>query len=83
MADIDNIIEPLQAIPFNKFHVIQKDPDMRNKIKYHTTVYKYIRKLPIYPAAIDRRWRKGKDEDEIENKVEGEKDESIEELCNC
>lgn len=70
MADIDNIIEPLQAVPFNKFHVIYKDPDMRNKIKYHTTVYKYIRKLPIYPAAIDRRWRKGKDEDKIENEDE-------------
>ena len=32
MASIDEIIEPLQAVPFNKFHVIQKDPDMRNKI---------------------------------------------------
>ena len=77
MADIDNIIEPLQAVPFNKFHVIYKDPDMRNKIKYHTTVYKYIRKLPIYPAAIDRRWRKGKDEDEFsESELENE-DENI------
>ena len=38
---MDKIIEPLQAVPFNKFHVIYKDPDMRNKIKYHTTVYKY------------------------------------------
>lgn len=72
MSELDDILEPLQAVPLNKFHVIYKDPDMRNKIKYHTTVYKYIRKMPIYPAAIDRRWRKGKDEPEVENEVENE-----------
>lgn len=72
MSELDDILEPLQAVPLNKFHVIYKDPDMRNKIKYHTTVYKYIRKMPIYPAAIDRRWRKGKDEPEVENEIEEE-----------
>ena len=69
MSELDDILEPLQAVPLNKFHVIYKSEDMRNKIKYHTTVYKYIRKMPIYPAAIDRRWRKGKDDkkDEVED----------------
>lgn len=76
MSDLDDILEPLQAIPLNKFHVIYKSEDMRNKIKYHTTVYKYIRKMPIYPAAIDRRWRKDK-KDEIIEEEENEVNDEI------
>lgn len=76
MSNLDDILEPLQAIPLNKFHVIYKSEDMRNKIKYHTTVYKYIRKMPIYPAAIDRRWRKDK-KDEIIEEEENEVNDEI------
>ena len=64
---MENIDDPLQTVPFNKFHNNLGNSKIRKFIWHKTSVQGLLVNMHLFPRAADRRWNKFLKEEDKDN----------------